>query len=243
MSAWSTQHQLVLGQQVVGEKSNEITAIPDVLNMLEIESSLITIDAVGCQREIAGQIIRQKADYVLSLKGNNSGFQGELEAWWHKCEREGLTHEHYAEHTEQDSGHGRVETRVSQQLLIDLSWLTKEYRWQGLRSVLRISACVYDKSTGHERQEVRWYISSLSLDAERALQSVRSHWQVESMHWVLDVTFREDECRIRNQYGPIIFNVMRKMAMGMLKKDQTKSASMARKKKRLLSMTNIAQPL
>ena len=231
VSAWSTQHQLVLGQQAVNEKSNEITAIPDVLRMLEIENCLITIDAMGCQRDIAEQIIRQKADYVLALKGNHSGFQSEVEAWWHKCERDSLTDETYAEYTETDSGHGRVETRVCQQLLLDCSWLAKDYRWRGLQSVLKVSTTVYDQSTGRERQEVRWYISSLALDAKRALQSIRSHWQVESMHWVLDVTFREDECRIRNQYGPAIFNVMRKMAMAMLKKDQTKSASMARKKK------------
>lgn len=107
VSAWSSQHQLVLGQVAVDDKSNEITAIPELLNLLDIENSIITLDAMGCQREIAKQIIQAKADYVLALKGNHSGMQAELEAWWHKALREGLSETQYSEHTEVDSGHGR----------------------------------------------------------------------------------------------------------------------------------------
>lgn len=231
VSAWSCQHQLVLGQTAVDSKTNEITAIPELLTMLDIENSIITLDAMGCQRDIAKQIIKQKADYILALKGNHSGMQSELEAWWHKSIREGLTQSSYDKHTEICSGHGRIETRTCQQLLIDKSWLGKTYQWSGLKSVIQVTAEVHDKSAGTDTIETRWYISSLGLNAEQALNAVRSHWQVESMHWMLDMNFREDESRIRKKQGPLMFNVMRKIAMALFKQDTTKSASMARKKK------------
>ena len=231
VSAWSCQHQLVLGQIAVDEKSNEITAIPELLNLLDIENSIITLDAMGCQRDIAKLIIKKKADYILALKGNHSGMQAELEAWWHKILREGVTGKNYSEHTEIDSGHGRIETRTCQQMLIDTSWLSKEYCWSGLTSIIKIKSETHNKSTGKETHETRWYISSLDLNAEQALHSVRSHWQVESMHWMLDMTFREDESRIRKGNGALAFNVMRKIALNLFKQDETKSASIARKKK------------
>ena len=206
VSAWSCQNQLVLGQMAVDEKSNEITAIPELLNLLDIERSIITLDAMGCQQEIAQQIIQQKADYVLALKGNHSGLQAELEAWWHKTEREGFSENNYEEQTNINSGHGRIETRKCQQILINTSWLAKEYRWTGLKSIIKISTESYEKTTGKVSQETRWYISSLTLDAETASRAVRSHWQVESMHWTLDMTFREDESRIRKGNGALAFN-------------------------------------
>jgi predicted transposase YbfD/YdcC len=231
VSAWSCQHQLVLGQVAVDAKSNEITAIPELLSMLDIENSIITLDAMGCQKEIAKQIIEQKADYILALKGNHSGMQKELEAWWHKVQREGFTADNYAEYTAIDSGHGRIETRTCQQLLIDKKWLDKKYQWIGLKSIIKITSDVYEKSTGKETTETRWYISSLNLNAEQSLHAVRNHWQVESMHWTLDMTFREDESRIRKGRGPLAFNVMRKIAMGLFKQDKSKSASIVAKKK------------
>ena len=231
VSAWSCQHQLVLGQSAVDAKTNEITAIPELLSLLDIENSIITIDAMGCQKKIAEQIIKQKADYILALKGNHSGMQAELEAWWHKTQREGLSEENYAEHTEIDSGHGRIETRACQQMMVDKRWLGKAYRWSGFKSIIKISSTVHHKSTGKDTSETRWYIASLGLNAEQSLHAVRSHWQVESMHWVLDMTFREDESRIRKGCGALAFNVMRKIAMALFKQDSTKSASIAAKKK------------
>jgi predicted transposase YbfD/YdcC len=231
VSAWSCQHQLVLGQVAVGNKTNEITAIPELLTMLDIENSIITLDAMGCQREIAQQIIKQKADYILALKGNHSGMQSELEAWWHKMEREGFSEEIFSQHSDINSGHGRIETRRCQQLLIDKTWLDKSYQWKGLKSIIKVTSDVIEKSTSKERSETRFYISSLGLNAKEALDSVRSHWQVESMHWVLDMTFREDESRIRRAQGPLVFNVMRKIAMALFKQDESKRASMAAKKK------------
>ncbi|TEW55735.1 ISAs1 family transposase [Psychromonas sp. RZ22] len=231
VSAWSCQHQLVLGQSAVDAKTNEITAIPELLSLLDIENSIITIDAMGCQKKIAEQIIKQKADYILALKGNHSGMQAELEAWWHKTQREGFSEQNYTEHTEIDSGHGRIETRKCQHLMVDKQWLGKAYRWSGLKSIIKISSIVHHKSTGKNTSETRWYIASLDLNAEQSLHAVRSHWQVESMHWVLDMTFREDESRIRKGCGALAFNVMRKIAMALFKQDGTKSASIAAKKK------------
>lgn len=185
----------------------------------------------GARKNIAKQIIKGKADYMLVLKGNHSGMHKELEAWWHKADREELSDVNYAQYTEIDSGHGRIEIRKCEQLLIDSTWLKKEYRWSGLISVIKITADVEEKSTGKQTQEIRWYISSLKLDAQQCLYAVRSHWQVESMHWVLDMTFREDESRIRRGNGALIFNVLRKIAINLFKQDDTKKASLARKKK------------
>lgn len=231
VSAWSCQNQLVLGQTAVAEKSNEITAIPELLSLLDIENSIITLDAMGCQKEIAKQIVKKNADYILALKGNQSGMQAELEAWWHKEQREGLNQKNHDVYTDVSSGHGRIETRRCEQLLINKSWLQEKYQWLGLKSVIQVSAEIIDKSTGKVTKETRWFISSLALNAEQALGAIRSHWQVESMHWTLDMTFREDESRIRKGNGALAFNVMRKMALNMFKQDKTKSASIARKKK------------
>ncbi len=231
VSAWNCQHQLVLGQVAVDEKSNEITAIPRLLALLDIENCIITLDAMGCQKQMAKQIVQNKADYVLALKGNHSSMQSELEAWWHKTRREGFTPDRYDEYTEVDSGHGRIETRYCEQLLIDKTWLSKDYRWEGLNSLIKVTAQIENKSSGKVTEETRWYISSLALNAKQALNTVRNHWQVESMHWMLDMTFREDESRIRKGNGALAFNVLRKIALNLFKQDTTKKISMARKKK------------
>ncbi|EDP99797.1 hypothetical protein KT99_14274 [Shewanella benthica KT99] len=116
-------------------------------------------------------------------------------------------------------------------MLVNKSWLNNKYQWVGLKSIIKVTSDVHEKTTGKETTETRWYISSLDLNAEQALSSVRNHWQVESMHWVLDMTFREDESRIRKGRGPLAFNVMRKIAMTVFKQDQTKRASIVAKKK------------
>jgi predicted transposase YbfD/YdcC len=126
----------VLGQVAVDIKSNEITAIPELLTMLDIENSIITLDTMGCQRKIAQQIVKQKADYILAVKGNHSCMQAELAAWWHKSEREGLSDNVYEKHTKISSGHGRIETRTCQQLLVKKNWLDKKYQWHGLKCVI-----------------------------------------------------------------------------------------------------------
>ncbi|EDQ01931.1 hypothetical protein KT99_08488 [Shewanella benthica KT99] len=116
-------------------------------------------------------------------------------------------------------------------MLVNKSWLNNKYQWVGLKSIIKVTSDVHEKMTGKETTETRWYISSLDLNAEQALSSVRNHWQVESMHWVLEMTFREDESRIRKGRGPLAFNVMRKIAMTVFKQEQTKRASIVAKKK------------
>ncbi|EDQ02494.1 hypothetical protein KT99_03237 [Shewanella benthica KT99] len=116
-------------------------------------------------------------------------------------------------------------------MLVNKSWLNNKYQWVGLKSIIKVTSDVHEKTTGKETTETRWYISSLDLNAEQALSSVRNHWQVESMHWVLEMTFREDESRVRKGRGPLAFNVMRKIAMTLFKQDQTKRASIVAKKK------------
>jgi len=231
VSAWCCEHKLVLGQKAVSEKSNEITAIPELLNLLDIENCIITLDAMGCQQDIAKQIIHSNADYILSLKGNHSGMQAELEAWWHKRIREGVSDDSWQSHEEVDTGHGRIETRRCEQLVIETGWLKKNYRWSGLKTVIKITSKIEEKHSGKKTEETRWYISSLPLDAVQALTAVRSHWEVESMHWTLDMTFREDESRIRKGSGPMIFNLLRKVAMNLYRQDETVKASLKQKRK------------
>lgn len=231
VSAWCCEHKLVLGQKAVSEKSNEITAIPELLNVLDIENCIITLDAMGCQQDIAKQIIHSHADYILALKGNHSGLQAELEAWWHKCIREGVSDDSWQSHVHIDMGHGRIETRSCEQLVIDTGWLHKNYRWSGLKTVIKITSRTEEKHSGKTTQETRWYISSLPLDAVQALKAVRSHWEVESMHWTLDMTFREDESRIRKGAGPMVFNLLRKIAMNLYRQDETVKASLKQKRK------------
>ncbi|MFT6193892.1 MAG: putative transposase YbfD/YdcC [Cognaticolwellia sp.] len=165
------------------------------------------------------------------LKDNHSGVQAELEAWWHKSQQEGLSESSYDKHTNINTGHGRIERRICPQLLIDKNWLDKAYRWAGFKSIIKIKAQVHDKSTGKGTQEARWFISSLDLNTEQPLNAVRSHWQVESMHWLLNMTFREDKSRIEKKQELLVFNVMKKIAMVQFKQDETKSASMVRKKR------------
>jgi predicted transposase YbfD/YdcC len=228
VSAYSCENKIVLGQVNVDEKSNEIKAIPELLQLLDIEKSIITIDAMGCQRDIAKQIIDKKADYILALKGNHSGLKSQLEKYWEKTLNTASKTENFQEKTHLDSGHGRVETRVCKQLLIDENYLEKKYNWDGLKSVIKITTELYKKSTKKTTNEIRWYISSLKLDAKVASKAIRSHWQVESMHWILDMTFREDESRIRKK-GQIVFNILRKISLALLKKDKTKNLSIRRK--------------
>ncbi len=124
---------------------------------------------MGCQKDIAKQIVKGKADYVLALKGNHSGMKAELEAWWHKSMREGMTSETYDEYREVSVGHGRIETRQCEQLIVDRNWLGKDYRWDGLQSVIKVTATVEEKLSGKQSEDTRWYISSLTLNAQQAL--------------------------------------------------------------------------
>ncbi len=230
VSAWACEQRLVLGQLKTAEKSNEITAIPLLLELLELRGCIVTIDAMGCQTEIAAQIIKQEADYVLSLKGNQGTLHEEVEEYfaWAKSINFKDVESDYYRTLEKD--HGRIEERrcfVTE----DIDWFTEKAAWAGLRSFIMVEAKreVVGQAATVER---RYFISSLPADAKQALRAVRGHWQVEnSLHWVLDVGFREDACRTRAGHAPENLATLRHMAVNLLK--QERSCKLGIKSKRL----------
>lgn len=230
VSAWSCGHGLVLGQQRVDNKSNEITAIPKLLDLLDIKDSTITLDAMGCQHDIVDKIIEKGGDYVIALKGNQGHLHEDIKSWFkhaHHTQFTNIAHSQY-EHT--DSGHGRIEIRQCLQLEIAQDWLTDLEKWSSINSVI----CVTSERHIDEKcsTEQRYYISSHSLNAERLNSIIRNHWGVEnSLHWTLDMTFKEDDSRIRRGHAAEVMNVLRKLALNTVKLNETRKASMKRKLK------------
>ncbi len=228
--AWATANHLLLGQVAVDEKSNEITAIPKLLKMLEITGAIVTIDAMGCQKEIARTIRDRKADYVLALKANHGRLFQQVVAFWEAgCARK-LRGPDIRYHREWSEGHGRTEARRCW-ATSDLDWLSGREEWEGLRSVVMIEA---ERFIGDELSvETRYYLSSLPNDARLLNEAVRSHWAVEnSLHWVLDVTFQEDRSRIRKENAPENFGLLRRLALCLLKKETTSKRSLKGKRLR-----------
>jgi predicted transposase YbfD/YdcC len=214
VSAWADQNHIVLGQVKVDEKSNEITAIPRLLDLLVIKGCIVTIDAMGCQKDIAAKIIEKEANYLLALKGN----QGNLL----EQEEDPFRFLSVADADEQlDSGHGRVETRRCS-VISDLSMIEAKKEWVDLRSLVKIESERYIKSTGKTEKETRLYISSLPADAKLINRSVRAHWGVEnSLHWVLDVGFNEDAGRKRTGFAAQNYSLISRIALNLLKNDKT----------------------
>jgi predicted transposase YbfD/YdcC len=214
VSAWAGTNNLVLGQRKVDEKSNEITAIPKLLAALELSGTVVTIDAMGCQREIAAKIVDKKADYILAVKENQQRLLDDI-----KDSFKMLAADAVAEQI--DCGHGRVETRRCS-VVGDLTLLDKPGDWKGLRSLVRIEAERYHKTTGKTEQETRYYISSLAPEAERINSLVRQHWGIENkLHWVLDVAFGEDHSRKRAGNAAQNFSLINRVALNLLKKETT----------------------
>lgn len=224
VSAWASEHHLVLAQQRVESKSNEITAIPELLNLLDIKGAIITLDAMGTQRSIAAQIIEQGGDYILALKGNQGTLHNQVKAFFTAAQHsqwEGIDVS-YNESTE--VGHHRIEHRqvwaVPSSQVPDLPNLSK---WRGLTTVVMVKRerRLWNKTT----IEVCFYITSLAADATLLAQSIRSHWGIEnSLHWVLDVTFREDRSRIRNGHGPENIGLLRRLSLNLLKREPSKQS-------------------
>jgi len=225
VSAWARDNRLVLGQVAVDKKSNEIKAIPELIRMIDVKGSIVTIDAMGCQKEIASKIVSQGGDYVLALKGNQPDLYDEVRTFLLDPALGGKlpTMETV------DADHGRIEKRRYVQCG-DLEWLTKTGAWEGMKSIGMVTATREKGETVTE--ETRFYISSLPVGLGRFAEGVRGHWSVEnSLHWVLDMTFREDESRIRMKRGPEIFAALRRMTMNLLKLAPTKGSIKARRKK------------
>jgi predicted transposase YbfD/YdcC len=230
VSAWACEQRLVLGQLKTAEKSNEITAIPLLLELLALKGCIVTVDAMGCQREVAAQIISQEADYVLSLKGNQGLMHEEVAEYFAWAERTNFQDLEYDYCTTLEKDHGRIEGRRCW-VTEDTDWFTEKAEWAGLRSFIMVEAEreVLGQAATVER---RYFISSLGADAQQALRAVRCHWQVEnSLHWVLDVAFREDACRTRAAHAPENLATLRHIAVNLLK--QERSCKLGIKSKRL----------
>jgi predicted transposase YbfD/YdcC len=227
--AWATANHLLLGQVAVDEKSNEITAIPKLLRMLEITGAIVTIDAMGCQKEIARTIREEGADYLLALKANHERLYDQVKAFWEGAYRRGFKgYGVMTYHRQWNEGHGRFEARRCW-ATSDLSWLGGREEWEGLKSVVFVES---ERFVGESLTvEERYYLSSLPADAELLNQAARSHWAVEnSLHWVLDVTFQEDRSRIRKGGAPENFGLLRRLALCLLKKETSSKRSIKGKR-------------
>lgn len=217
VSAWATESGLLLGQRKVKDKSNEITAVPELLRALELAGCIVTADALHCQRNIAKEIKEADAEYVLALKGNQGTAFTEVKAFLDEAIAQKETHLVTLETT--DKEHGRLEVRRYWQTE-KLEWFADRKEWEGLKSVGVVEA----RRTvgGRESVERRYYLSSLSNDAQRLAKAVRGHWGVEnSLHWVLDVVFGEDDSRARSGYAAENLAATRRLAINLLRRDKT----------------------
>lgn len=238
ISAWATENKLVLGQRKVDDKSNEITAIPVLLELLEISGCIITIDAMGCQKDIAEQVVEQDADYVLALKNNQPHLYEDVTSLFEWADNVAFEEIRSDTYREVNKGHGRVEIRECWTISDPacLAMIADHTEWAGLQTFIRICA---ERQIGDESTtKTRYYISSLSPDtphlAQTALDAVRSHWGIENeVHWVLDVAFREDDCRIRQGHAAENMAVLRHIALNLLKHETSKSVGI--KNKRLIA--------
>ena len=224
VSAWASEHHLVLAQQRVNSKSNEITAIPEVLEMLSLDGTIITLDAMGTQTAIAEQIIAGGGDYILALKANQDSLYQGVKHFFEEAlanDWQGIEYD-YTSSTE--AAHHRIEHRQTWVVPIEqVAHLTNREKWTGLRSIVMVrrKRILQNK----EEEEIQFYISSMEADASIIAQSIRCHWSIEnSLHWVLDVTFKEDRSRIRKGHGPENMGLLRRLCVSLIKQDSTKGS-------------------
>ena len=217
VSAWAAQNNLVLGQVKTAEKSNEITAIPKLLNILEITGCIVTIDAMGCQKEIASTILQKGADYVLALKENQRTLYEDVKLFLDNAKEKEFKKVRFDFEKTFEKDHGRIENR-KYWITSEVNWLNERHEWEGIRSIGMVESVRTVK--GISSKERRYYICSIEADAKLFAKAVRSHWSIEnSCHWILDMAFREDESRIRTDNGAENFAFLRHIALNKLKND------------------------
>jgi len=227
VSAFAARQRLVLGQVKVAAKSNEIVAIPKLLDMLANDGAIVTLDAMGCQRAIARKIIDKRADYVLALKDNQGTLREDVEVFVEEQKANGFQHATISRDQTIDGDHGRIETRTTT-VIHDADWLRDRHDWPGLKSVVMVEGI---REAGDKTEpETRFYITSLVMTAAQVGPVIRSHWTVESMHWVMDMVFRDDECRVRTEHAPANFTTIKHMAHNLIRKAPGKDSLRVRRK-------------
>jgi predicted transposase YbfD/YdcC len=229
VSAYASDRKLCLGQEVVHEKSNEITAIPKLLDLLCINGCIVTIDAMGCQQNIAAKIIDENADYLLMVKDNQKALKEQIQKLFkinHNPKMDEMI----------DAGHGRVEKRVCE-VINNLDFLDDKQNWKNLNSIAKISTERYDKSTGKTSNDTRYYISSLNGDAKLINYAARKHWGIENnLHWELDVTYKEDLSLMKKGNSPANYSIILKMAMALISKSNLKPDKSKKSKRHIASL-------
>ncbi len=229
VSAWASNNMISLGQIKTNEKSNEITAIPELLDLLEINGCIVTIDAMGCQKNIINKIIiDKKADYVIALKGNQGSLHEDIKLYFEDAKQNNFKDISYDYHETIDGDHGRIETR-KYYIISDIDWLQGKENWTKLTS---IGMVISERDTGDKvSNETRYFICSIKKDAKLFAKSVREHWGIENkVHWVLDIAFREDESRMRKGNSAINFSVVRHIALNLLRHEKTSKIGIKNKR-------------
>ena len=228
VSAFAASQRLVLGQVKVAEKSNEIVAIPKLLDMLAVEGAIITIDAMGCQRAIAQKIIDKKADYVFGLKGNQGTLREDVEVFVTEQKAKDFADTTVSRARTIDADNGRIETRITT-VIHDVDWLRKRHGWPGLNAVAIVEST--RETGGRIETDTRFCITSLVMLAHLLGPVIRSHWAIEnSLHWVMDMVFRDDECRVRTNHAPANFTTIKHMACNLLRRPSGKDSLRVRRK-------------
>lgn len=223
VNAWASSNKILLCQQAVDGKTNEITAIPDLLEVLELKGALVTIDAMGCQEKIIEKIIASEADYLIAVKGNQSLLLKGIKDSFEKQQTS-------SRETISEKGHGRIETRTCC-VIEDPTEILLAERWNKLNSVIKLECKREITSTQQITQETRYYICSKPINAKQAIGAIRSHWGIENnLHWILDVQFGEDDSRMREGYSDQNFAMIRKIVINLMALDKTSKMSVKRKR-------------